>query len=97
MMVKGPFVAVALFAISCLRRPSMLEVVIPQTAQPTPPNPAEDAPYSGPSEPYTWKSVAIGGGGFVTGLTCLGSSDQSNLESSPSDLFVICPRELDQR
>jgi photosystem II stability/assembly factor-like uncharacterized protein len=67
--VTAPVFAVALLATSCLTPPPKVAVVTAQAAAaPIPPRPVEDAPYSGPTEAYTWKSVAMAGGGFVTGL-----------------------------
>jgi photosystem II stability/assembly factor-like uncharacterized protein len=57
----GPVIAIAVLATSCLKPPVRSRVAARTDA-------AESAAYSGPSEAYTWKSVVISGGGFVTGL-----------------------------
>jgi photosystem II stability/assembly factor-like uncharacterized protein len=64
----GARVAIPLLAASCLTPPPRVEVATAQAVAAPAPAPVEDAPYSGPSEAYTWKSVAMSGGGFVTGL-----------------------------
>jgi photosystem II stability/assembly factor-like uncharacterized protein len=57
----GPVIGIAVLATSCLTPPPRSRVAAKTDA-------AESVAYSGPSEAYTWKSVVINGGGFVTGL-----------------------------
>ena len=57
----GSTVGVAALATSCLTPP-------PKSIATGKADAEAPVAYSGPSQPYTWKSVAIHGGGFVTGL-----------------------------
>ncbi len=61
MNLTGPLLGMMGLATSCLTPPPTL----PRTAAK---GVAEPSGYSGPAEAYEWKSVVMGGGGFVTGL-----------------------------
>lgn len=57
----APIIGTAILATSCLTPPPKSLATAKTDATAT-------VAYSGPSEAYTWKSVVINGGGFVTGL-----------------------------